>query len=130
MPEFSWKLKIQRTRNVKRDRRAICAAPNGLVIMSVAEFHGPGLTEAQWQQVKALATSLDARQLVWVSGFLAGIEHGVRDRAAPVDPASAVPPGSTASAESARRTLTVLHGSETGNSAALAKLLAEQAAAR
>src|SRR4051794_23753616 len=98
--------------------------------MSVAEFQGPGMTEAQWQQLKALASSLDARQLVWVSGFFAGIEHGARGLTAPAGAALVAPPRPEPSVKAAGRTLTVLHGSETGNSAALAKLLAEQAAAR
>lgn len=79
--------------------------------MGVHEFRGPGLTDAQWNQIQALAGSLDARQLLWLSGFFAGIEH--QAGSARVHPAVAAPPVAT-------RTLTVLYGSETGNSAALA----------
>lgn len=87
--------------------------------MGVSEFRGPGLSDTQWEQIRGLAASLDARQLLWVSGFFAGIEHQAGD------PRDKAPPAPAAS-----RTLTVLYGSETGNSAALATSLAGQFEAR
>ncbi|MGF6544816.1 assimilatory sulfite reductase (NADPH) flavoprotein subunit [Paraburkholderia youngii] len=93
--------------------------------MAVAEFRDPVLTEAQWEHIKALTTSLDSRQLVWVSGYLAGFDQASTLRAEARAPAAEADLGGT----SARR-LTVLYGSETGNSAALAHTLAEQAAQR
>ncbi|MEX3635123.1 assimilatory sulfite reductase (NADPH) flavoprotein subunit [Paraburkholderia sp. BR14320] len=93
--------------------------------MAVAEFRDPGLTEVQWEHIKALTTSLDSRQLVWVSGYLAGFDQANTLRAEASAPAAEARLGGT----SARR-LTVLYGSETGNSAALARTLAEQAAQR
>jgi sulfite reductase (NADPH) flavoprotein alpha-component len=91
--------------------------------MAVSEFRGPGLTEGQWQQIKTLATSLDAKQLLWLSGYLAGLEQGSGEYVG----AAAMP-----SAEPAvvGRTLTVLYGTETGNSAGLAAMIVERAKAR
>jgi sulfite reductase (NADPH) flavoprotein alpha-component len=93
--------------------------------MAATEFQDPGLTDAQWEHIKALTASLDSRQLLWVSGFLAGFERASAPQAAASQAAAEGNLGDT----SARR-LTVLYGSETGNSAALARTLAEQAAQR
>ncbi|MGV6876650.1 assimilatory sulfite reductase (NADPH) flavoprotein subunit [Pseudochelatococcus sp. B33] len=87
--------------------------------MGVSEFRGPGLSAAQWEQIRALAASLDAKQLLWVSGFFAGIEHRAGDTLS-----------ETPAAPVASQTLTILYGSETGNSAALATSLAGQFEAR
>lgn len=70
----------------------------------------------QWEEIGRLAESLDAKQLLWVSGFLAGIAH--RAGAPPKASDGACP------APARARKLTVLYGSETGNSAALAPRLA------
>jgi len=73
-------------------------------------------------EVCALIGRLDRGQRLWLSGFLAGIEaqpplgHGTAAAAA------ALP--------DARPTVTVLYGSQTGNSERLAKQLAEQLTAR
>ncbi len=98
--------------------------------MTVANFPGPGLTVEQWSQVSALATSLNPGQGLWLSGYFAGIEHGARALAGttalaslPQAPAAPLP------AAAPTRTLTILYGSETGNSAALARALAEKARA-
>jgi len=95
--------------------------------MLISEFRGPGFTEVQWQYINSLATSLDARQLMWASGFLAGAEllHS-NGTAAAAGPALAQAPA----AQPAQRRLTVLYASETGNSTALANALASQAAAQ
>ncbi|MBO9355306.1 assimilatory sulfite reductase (NADPH) flavoprotein subunit [Bordetella petrii] len=98
--------------------------------MLISEFRGPGFTEVQWQHINSLATSLDARQLMWASGFLAGAEllRSGEPAAAPA-PAAALAPDA-APAPQAQRRLTVLYASETGNSTALATALVGQAAAQ
>ncbi|MGE3871945.1 MAG: assimilatory sulfite reductase (NADPH) flavoprotein subunit [Parvibaculaceae bacterium] len=90
--------------------------------MGISEFRGAGLSDEQWQKIRALAQSLDGRQLLWASGFFAGIEHQLHSSgiAAPLTDAAAMP-----SAGHPARTLTILFGSETGNGAALARTLAE-----
>ncbi|MDB6000902.1 MAG: putative sulfite reductase flavoprotein alpha-component [Rhizobacter sp.] len=99
--------------------------------MSISEFRGPGLTEAQWLHIKALVTSLDAKQLSWVSGFMAGVEYGKAPGEFSVDAgARALPAAADKPASGGARKLTVLYGSETGNSAALACTLAAEASAR
>jgi sulfite reductase (NADPH) flavoprotein alpha-component len=99
--------------------------------MTALDFSGPGLSEEQWRQVKTLATSLGSEQAVWLSGYFAGFAEGGRGIAVealrgsvPLGPVVAAP--TTPSV----RTLTILYGSETGNSAALAKALAEAARAK
>jgi sulfite reductase (NADPH) flavoprotein alpha-component len=98
--------------------------------MTALEFSAPGLSEDQWRQVKALATSLGSQQAVWLSGYFAGFAEGGRGvaaealRGAPLGPVVAAAPAPSA------RTLTVLYGSETGNSAALARALADAARAK
>ncbi len=100
--------------------------------MTALEFPGPGLNADQWNQVGALATSLRPGQALWLSGYFAGIDHAARgfgDDALPLlrdGGAKAV----AAPAAVATRTLTILYGSETGNSAALAKALAAAARAK
>ncbi len=93
--------------------------------MTVSEFRGPDLTDTQWEHVRALISSLDSKQLLWISGFLAGFEQASAAGVASSRPTPQREPG----IEAARR-LTVLFGSETGNSRALAKTLAERAAQR
>lgn len=77
------------------------------------------LSDAQWVQLRALAESLDAGQRAWVSGYFAGLGQG------------GVPATQTAAAPSPRacgsaRCVTVLFGSETGNSAGVARDLFER----
>jgi len=79
---------------------------------------GSGLSAGQWDLLRQLAQSLDDRQLLWASGFLSGVEH--QRQASGLQPA-AVP---AVAPEASTRSLTVLYGSETGNSAALAADLA------
>jgi len=87
--------------------------------MGFPEF-GPGpVSEEQWARINELAVSLKPGQALWVSGYFAGYERGVQAAAAqPLAPGAPAP---------GARTLTVLYGSETGNSAALAKALVEAA---
>jgi sulfite reductase (NADPH) flavoprotein alpha-component len=100
--------------------------------MTTLEFPGPGITLEQWNQVGALATSLRPGQALWLSGYFAGLDQGMRalqgEAVFPFNEAPA-PSGEIAPAASTR-TLTVLFGSETGNSRLLARDLADAARAR
>jgi len=92
--------------------------------MTAVEFAPPTLTAEQWQQINALATSLRPDQALWISGYFAGIGHQARAAAGlgqPIAPSVAPPVEHRSPASS--RTLTILYGSETGNSAGLAKSL-------
>lgn len=80
------------------------------------------LSDTQWTQVRALAESLDAGQMSWVSGFFAGLAHGGRDAV----PAAASAAAGPSSANADARRITVLFGSETGNSTAVARDLFER----
>src|SRR5580704_15566647 len=98
------------------------------------DFPGPGLISSpQWEQVNALAVTLSARQALWLSGYFAGLESArTGTEVTLVDPAvvsapPAAPPAAPASAVATTRTLTILYGSETGNSAALARSAAVEA---
>ena len=94
--------------------------------MTSLGFPGPGLSEEQWSQLNALSITLRPGQAAWISGFFAGIEHQARvangaDAALLRDnPASAA-----IAAPAPARPLTILFGTETGNSRELAKRLAE-----
>jgi sulfite reductase (NADPH) flavoprotein alpha-component len=93
-------------------------------MMTAIEFAPPTLTAEQWQQINALATSLRPDQALWISGYFAGIGHQARAAgglAQPTAPSVAPPVEHRSPASS--RTLTILYGSETGNSAGLAKSL-------
>jgi sulfite reductase (NADPH) flavoprotein alpha-component len=78
---------------------------------------GSVLTANQLEQVHGLAGTLDREQAIWISGFFAGIAS----RAVIGDDGAGAP----APAPAATRTLTILFGSETGNSSALARTLGE-----
>ena len=95
------------------------------------DFPGPGLLSAQqWQQINALAATLSPRQALWLSGYFAGLEIArTGTEVATIDPAvvSAPPAAPAPAAAAPTRTLTVLYGSETGNSAALARSAAAEA---
>jgi len=100
--------------------------------MTALEFPGPGLNVDQWNQIGALATSLRPGQALWLSGYFAGLDHPARGFGAEA-PALFQDGGVgavAAPAAVATRTLTILYGSETGNSAALAKALAAAARAK
>lgn len=71
------------------------------------------LTEQQLQLLSSAASSLNSNQLIWASGFLAGLAGA----------ANALPiPSSSPSTEQAslQPTLTILYGSQTGNSKGVA----------
>lgn len=76
------------------------------------------LSAQQAQMLSQLVDGLSGEQLAWVRGFLAGINHSVRQAGAPV--------GVAASAAPAAPLLTILYGSQTGH----AQEVAEHAKAR
>ncbi len=95
--------------------------------MSKSDFPGPGLSEAQWDRLRALATSLTSEQSAWVAGYFTGYAdaaRGLPEAPAPTitthDPVPAAPV--------AQRTLTVLYASETGNGIELGEEAAAHAA--
>jgi sulfite reductase (NADPH) flavoprotein alpha-component len=101
--------------------------------MTKLEFPGSALTTDQRAQVNQLATSLSHEQAIWISGYFAGLSHRARTGVAAADVAELAPPsqsGLLPAAAPATRLLTVLFGSETGNSKALAKTLAGKAEAK
>jgi sulfite reductase (NADPH) flavoprotein alpha-component len=80
-----------------------------------ALFPADTLSLEQRRQVEALTGSVTPEQARWISGYFAGLDAGLaRLAVAGTLPAGAVPGAGT-------RTLTVLHGGETGNSAELAR---------
>ena len=79
------------------------------------------LTLEQWQNVDALAKTLTPAQARWISGYFAGLDAGLMRGAAIEAPVQPAPQG---------RTLTILYGTETGNSRDLGKALAAAAAER
>jgi sulfite reductase (NADPH) flavoprotein alpha-component len=97
--------------------------------MSDTEHRGSGLNETQWQQLKTLTASLNPAQTTWVSGFFAGLDYAARADLLPENGAAVTSPISDPANAPSTRTLTILYGTETGNSAALATTLSKQAAA-
>jgi sulfite reductase (NADPH) flavoprotein alpha-component len=96
--------------------------------MTALQFPGPGFTAQQWEGLNALAVSLQPGQALWISGYFAGIEHSARNLAGATGLAFPlqVPPAQAA-AVAPSRALTILYGSETGNGAGVAKLVADAA---
>ena len=86
--------------------------------MSNSEHRSSGLNETQWQHLKALTSSLNPAQTTWVSGFFAGLDYAARAHLVPDDGAALASPIPDLPAAPDARTLTVLYGTETGNSAA------------
>ncbi len=91
----------------------------------------PILTATQSQQIDDLATSLSREQAVWVSGYFAGVARigvGVAGATDGGSAGQAIPaPAATAAPG---RTLTVLYGTDTGNSRELAGMLTDAAKAQ
>ncbi|MBN9071305.1 MAG: assimilatory sulfite reductase (NADPH) flavoprotein subunit [Rhizobiales bacterium] len=100
--------------------------------MTAIGLIGPSLNEDQWRQIKAIATSLKPEQALWLSGYFAGYADGGRAETLDPLPLGALPglPAGAPAATAATRTLTILYGSETGNGAGVARLLAEKARSR
>lgn len=85
-------------------------------------FPDDSLSIEQRGQLDALTGSVTPEQARWLSGYFAGLEAGLaRPGTAGTLPAPAL-------AVAASRTLTILHGGETSNSAGLAKALGAAAA--
>ncbi len=78
------------------------------------------LTREQVEHVNRLVPTLSPDQLNWMSGYLAGLRGAVASNEQSATPAGAAE----------RHTLTILHGSETGNAEGLAQQAGELAAAR
>jgi sulfite reductase (NADPH) flavoprotein alpha-component len=79
------------------------------------------LSLEQWQLVEGLVETLNPEQARWVSGYFAGLDAGLlRGGGAALQPVVAPQ----------ARTLTILYGTETGNSRDLAKTLAASASQR
>jgi sulfite reductase (NADPH) flavoprotein alpha-component len=75
-----------------------------------------GLSDAQWERLTALATSLTAEQSNWVGGYFTGFAAAARGGVT-----VAPPPPPPAPSAATSRTLTVLYASETGNGIELAE---------
>ncbi|MDP8913118.1 MAG: assimilatory sulfite reductase (NADPH) flavoprotein subunit, partial [Pseudomonadota bacterium] len=90
--------------------------------MTVREiFSDAALSFDQWQHVQELSRTLTPAQARWVSGYFAGLDAGLLRLAqgdAPPAPLLPSAPG---------RTLTILYGTETGNSTEIAQALAASA---
>ena len=99
-------------------REGASSPQHGAALGASLVAFGSGLSAGQWDLLRQLAQSLDDRQLLWASGFLSGVEH--QRQASGLQPAAAP----AVAPEASTRSLTVLYGSETGNSAALAADLA------
>jgi sulfite reductase (NADPH) flavoprotein alpha-component len=92
-------------------------------LMTVRQIFSEGaLSVEQWGHLEALAASLTPAQARWISGYFAGLDAGLVRSGAPEAPAAAPAPHG--------RTLTILYGTETGNSRDLGKALAAAAAER
>lgn len=90
--------------------------------MTAQTFSAEGaLSIEQWQHLDALARSLTPAQARWISGYFSGLDAGLSRGDAIEAPAAPAPQG---------RTLTILYGTETGNSRDLGKALAAAATER
>jgi sulfite reductase (NADPH) flavoprotein alpha-component len=77
--------------------------------------HEGVLSLEKWRQLEALADGLSAEQARWISGYFAGFDAGLLRSGGVSSPSVAIPQS---------RSLTILYGTETGNSRELAKSLA------
>jgi sulfite reductase (NADPH) flavoprotein alpha-component len=100
--------------------------------MSKMDGFQPGLTSEQWAQVKALAVDLSAEQVNWIGGYFSGFAEARRLGADGPGSTVAAEPAAPAAAEplpAGQRGLTILYGTETGNSRVLAEAIAGKAGA-
>jgi sulfite reductase (NADPH) flavoprotein alpha-component len=81
-------------------------------------LHEGALSLEQWQLLEKLAETLSPEQARWISGYFAGLDAGLLRSGGGARAPVQMPKG---------RTLTILFGTETGNSRALAKSLATAA---
>jgi sulfite reductase (NADPH) flavoprotein alpha-component len=84
-------------------------------------LHEGALSLEQWQLVEGLAQTLTPEQARWISGYFAGLDAGLMRAGGTALAPMQAPQG---------RTLTILYGTETGNSRDLAKALAASATER
>ena len=90
--------------------------------------HPPFLLSREQENLTArLSSSLTREQAIWLSGYFAGIGHGATVPALENGSAAGLPAESRTAPAAASRTLTILFGSETGNSQELSGALAEAA---
>lgn len=87
------------------------------------------LAGALAEQLGSLASELSAEQALWISGYFAGVSAERRNPAAASPGALAPQRIADAPAAVAARTVTILYGSETSNSKAISRSLAESARA-
>lgn len=97
--------------------------------MTRMELSGPRLNSDQWQRINDLAASLQPGQALWLSGFFAGLDYQARAVAGLDDVAvlTREQPDQSAAPSVETRSLTILYGTETGNSRGLANTLADAA---
>jgi sulfite reductase (NADPH) flavoprotein alpha-component len=98
-------------------------------VLTLIEAQNPTLllSREQEQLTTRLASSLSREQAIWLSGYFAGIGHGAT-AVATENALSSAPPDEPATGPGpAARTVTILFGSETGNSKELAATLADEA---
>ena len=81
-------------------------------------LHEGALSLEQWQLLDSFIKTLTPEQARWLSGYFAGFDAGLLQASG----------GGTAPVQAPGRTLTILYGTETGNSRELAKALATAAA--
>ncbi|MHA6641436.1 assimilatory sulfite reductase (NADPH) flavoprotein subunit [Mesorhizobium sp. A623] len=98
--------------------------------MTALEFPGPGFSAEQWERLNGLATTLKPGQALWISGYFAGIDHARALHGETAIPLRLSEPAVAAPVAVASRTLTILYAGETGNSAGVAKALAEASRAQ
>jgi len=90
---------------------------------SVDPWAAAPLPPALAGEARALISRLDREQRLWLSGFLAGLEsHALAALAAPALAGSVA----ASTPDAGRPAVTVLFGSQTGNSERLAKLIADR----
>jgi sulfite reductase (NADPH) flavoprotein alpha-component len=95
---------------------------------AVPAFGHDALTLDQWQHVESLARTLTSPQARWISGYFAGLDAGLARGADAQAPSRADLAIATGAPEAA--SLTILYGTETGNSRELAKALGAAAETR
>lgn len=95
--------------------------------MSDLTLDSPPISPAQSDAVTELASTLDRDQSIWLSGYFAGLASSAASLPAPgalAQPLAPAAPASTAAAASGASVVTVLFGSETGNSKEVAGQMA------
>lgn len=80
------------------------------------------LKEDEWQKINTAITGLDANQLTWMSGYLAGLAQSNLAQSNLLQAGAAQVLAEPVSQSGADKSLTILYGSQTGN----AKGIAEQ----